>query len=87
VYYYVDAATSMVSTARWLEPDNPRKSIDDGTASFTDIRVDFSDWRPASGVKWPFKLVHSTGGRVDFKIVLNEVIVNQSLADAVFQKP
>jgi hypothetical protein len=87
VYYYVDAATSMVATARWLEPDNPRKSIDDGTASFTDIRVDLSDWRDAGGVKWPFRLVHATGGRVDFRIVLNEVIVNQSLADAVFQKP
>jgi hypothetical protein len=87
VYYYVDAATSLVSAARWLEPDNPRKSIDDATVSFTDVRVDFADWRDVNGVKWPFKLAHSTGGRLDFRIVLNGVRVNVSLADGVFQAP
>jgi len=85
IYYYVDQATSMVSTARWLEPDNPKKSIDDATASFTDIRVDFGDWRDVGGLKMPFRVMHSTGGRVDFRIVLNDVNLNQSLAPNTFQ--
>jgi len=87
LYYYVDTKSSLVSAARWLEPDDPRKSIDDEAASFTDVRVDFGDWRESGGVKWPFRIVHSTGGRVDFKLVLNEVKVNESLAEAVFQRP
>jgi hypothetical protein len=87
IYYYVDSATSLVSTARWLEPDSPRKSIDDATAAFTDIRVDFGDWRDVNGVKLPFKVTHSTGGRVDFRILWNELTLNQSIPDSIFQMP
>jgi len=87
ICYYVDSTTSLVTTVRWLEPDNPRKSIDDGTAAFTDMRVDFSDWRDINGVKWPFKMIHSTGGRVDFKLIWSEVRQNASVSPGIFQTP
>ena len=86
VYYYVNQATSLVETARWLEPDDPRQDPDDEGAVLTDIRVDFGGWREVSGVTWPFEITHSSGGRVDYRIVLNEVRMNQGLTDAVFKK-
>ena len=35
VYYYVNQTDSLVSTVRWLEPDNPRQLIDDQTVAFS----------------------------------------------------
>ena len=86
VCYYVDAGTALIASARWLEPDNPRGSVDDSSIAFSDIRVDFNDWRDVGGVKWAYRTTHSTGGKVDFKIVLNDVRVNVAVDDAVFQR-
>jgi hypothetical protein len=87
LYYYVDQEASLVSTARWLEPDDPTQLIDDPGVSLTDVRVDFADWRTVSGMKWPFRITHQLGGRVDFRIDMNQVLVNQSMPDTFFQRP
>jgi hypothetical protein len=87
VYYYVNQTDSLVGTARWLEPDNPRQLIDDQNVAFIDVRADFSRWTRVAGVLWPFEVTHWQGGRVDYRVVIRQVLVNQSLADSIFQRP
>jgi len=85
IYYYVDHDSSTVLTARWLEPDDPRRRIGDPNTSLTDVRVDFGGWQRVSGVLWPFEIRHQFGGRVDYRIQLNRVRVNQPIVDSLFQ--
>ena len=46
VYYYVNQASSTVEAIRWLEPADPRRSIDE-EVGLIDVRVDFG-----TGAKW-----------------------------------
>jgi hypothetical protein len=87
VTYYVNQSNFTIESARWLEPDDPRRSAGDRESPTTDVRVDFGDWRTASGVLWPFEIVHWQGGRVDYRIVVIQVQINQSLSDTLFQRP
>lgn len=87
VVYYLNRDTDMVETARWLEPDDPRRAITDPDAQQKDVRVDFGDWQRVEGVLWPFEVVHWSGGRVDYRIALSQVQMNQPLGDAIFQRP
>ena len=87
VTFYINRQDFTVEAARWLEPDDPNRSIDDLSAAKTDVRVDFSDWRAVGGVAWPFEIIHRLGGKVDFRITVNQVLLNQPLADALFQNP
>lgn len=47
--------------------------------AFTDIRVDFEGWRDLGGAKLPFEVTHSTSGGLDFRIMLNEIKLNQPI--------
>jgi len=87
VTYYVNQSNFTIESARWLEPDDPRRSSDDRQAPSMDVRVDFGDWRTVGGVLWPFEIVHWQGGRVDYRIVVSQVQINQPLADTMFQRP
>lgn len=87
VYYYVNRQDGTIESVRWLEPDNPSQAITDQSAPKLDIRVDFADWRTVSGLVWPFEVVHWTGGKVDYRVVVNQVQINQPLSDTIFQNP
>lgn len=87
VYYLVRQSDSMIGALRWLEPDDPRKSVDDRGAPKLEIRVDFGKFQQVSGVMWPMEVTHWLGGRVDFQIQLSEVRLNQQMPDTLFQKP
>lgn len=84
VYYYIERDSSTVVTARWLEPDDPRRSVSDPNTPLTDVRVDFTGWQRVAGVLWPFEISHELGGRVDYRIQLSQVKLNQPLADTLF---
>ncbi|MCI0487551.1 MAG: hypothetical protein L0229_13240, partial [Blastocatellia bacterium] len=85
VIYYVEKTTHTIQSVRWLEPDDPRREVSGGRGPMTDVRVEFSDWRTVEGVLWPFEVVRWSGGRVEYRIVLNEVKMNQTLGDSIFQ--
>jgi hypothetical protein len=87
ITFYINAQDQTVEAARWLEPDDPKRSIDDLSAAKTDVRVDFSDWREVGGVVWPFDIIHRLGGQVDFRISVTTVLVNQTLPETIFQIP
>jgi hypothetical protein len=87
VYYYVNRESSFVESARWLEPDNPTRRVDETGVALRDMRADFGNFREAGGVMWPTEVTHRSGGRISFRIRVNDVQVNQSLADSLFQKP
>lgn len=85
ILYYIGKKDSLVSTVRWIEPDDPRKG-NDPQADATEIRVDFGRWQEAAGVMWPMEIVHRSGGRVDYRIEITEVRANQGIADSKFRK-
>jgi hypothetical protein len=85
VAYYINRESQMVESARWLEPDDPRRRIDDAGTALTDMRIDFGKWKAAGGVQWPMEIVKSKGGRMELRIELNEVVVNPQIADSIFQ--
>jgi len=87
VTYYVNRETATIEASRWLEPDNPLRAITDPDAPKLDVRVDFGDWRRVGPVLWPYDIVHWLGGRVDFRITVSQVQINQPLADVIFQSP
>ena len=87
ITYYINQQDFTIETARWLEPDNPRRGMDENKAALIDVRVDFGGWRRVDGVLWPTDIVHWQGGRVDYRITVNQVQTNQPLADAIFQRP
>jgi hypothetical protein len=87
VTYYINRQEFTIESARWLEPDDPNRRTEDISAAKTDVRVDFSDWRRVGGVLWPFDIVHWQGGKVDFRISITQMQINQSLVDTIFQNP
>jgi hypothetical protein len=87
VSFYVDGETSLVYTARWLEPNDPRRQVDDPGTALMDLRVDFRRWTQAEGVIWPFEVIHRRGGKTAFRVEVTEVQVNQQLPDTLFQNP
>src|SRR5262249_9650729 len=83
VYYYIDQQTLLIKSARWLEPDDPRNTDQDSPK--LDSRVDFGNWLQLSGVMWPTQITRWLGGRVQFRIEVIDVKVNQPLGDAQFR--
>ena len=86
VYYYIDQS-SLIRSARWLEPDDPRARADDRRAAKTDCRTDFGNWLQMGGVMWPMEITRWLGGTVAFRIQVDEVKVNQPVTDSMFQNP
>jgi hypothetical protein len=85
IYYYIDRESLLIRSTRWLEPDDPRVRADDASASKMDSRIDFENWFQQGGVMWPMHITRWLGGKVDYRIQVNEVLVNQTLADTLFQ--
>jgi len=86
VSYYINRESAIVEMASWLEPDDPRRRIDDEGVSLMDVRVEFGRWKTVGGVMWPMEITHSQGGRRDFRIEVNEVVVNTQIDDAKFRE-
>ncbi|MCI0486277.1 MAG: hypothetical protein L0229_06720 [Blastocatellia bacterium] len=87
VYYYVDSSTSLVSALRYLEPDDPLALKTEDDPDFHEVRVDFGNWQTVNGVLWPYEITHRLGGKVDFRIYVASVQMNQSLSSSLFQGP
>jgi hypothetical protein len=87
VSFYVDSETSLVYTARWLEPNDPSRQVDDDGVAAMDLRVDFRRWTQVEGVIWPFEIIHRRGGKTDFRIEVADVQFNQQMPDTLFQEP
>lgn len=85
VSYYINRASSMIETARWLEPDDPSSRVDEANVALRDVRVDFAKWKSVSGLLWPMEITHREGGRIDFRIQLNEAVVNPQISDSLFR--
>ncbi len=86
VVFYVNRDSATIESARWLEPDDPQQRIDAGRSPLTDIRVDFGDWQTVGGTLWPFEVVHWWGGRVDYRISVTQVQMNQALPGTIFHR-
>ncbi|HIK12995.1 MAG TPA: hypothetical protein IGS52_22505 [Oscillatoriaceae cyanobacterium M33_DOE_052] len=84
ISYHINGQESTVSTARWLEPDDPRRSAEDFSAPMMEVRVEFARWQQVGGVLWPFEVTHWLGGKVDFRIDVLEVKFNQPMPDTLF---
>jgi hypothetical protein len=87
VTYYVNRASWTVESMRWLEPDDPTRSVTDPGAAKNDVRVDFGDWRAVSGVLLPFEVTRWFGGRVEFRLQIQSAEFNQGLPDTIFDNP
>jgi len=87
VTYLIDRQTSLVAAARWFEPANPSQSADTPAIGLVETRVDFGVWRDVAGVQWPFEITHWSGGKVDFRVQLTGVQMNQSPPASLFQHP
>lgn len=87
VEYYIDRDNSVVASARWLEPQDPTQLPDDPNRSSLDVRIDFDTWTHVGGVLWPMRVTHWLGGKVDFRIDFEQVLVNQQMPDTMFQRP
>jgi hypothetical protein len=83
--YLVDRQTSLIAAARWLEPADPKQSADSPGTRLVETQVDFSLWRDVGGVQWPYQIAHWSGGRVDFRVNLTQVLLNQHPLDKLFQ--
>lgn len=84
IYYYVNQDSSVVTTARWLEPDDPRQPIDALNFTAVDMRIGFTGWQEFDGVLWPTEIICNRGGKKFLKIQLQEVKINQPLNDTIF---
>jgi hypothetical protein len=87
VDYYVDKENAVVTTARWLEPEDPQQVAGDAATASLDVRLDFASWSQVEGVLWPMQVTHWLGGRVDFRIDFESVQLNQQMPDTLFQNP
>jgi hypothetical protein len=85
VTYLIDRQTSLVAAARWLEPADATQSAQNPNTRLVETRIDFSRWRDVAGVQWPYAITHWSGGRVDFRVALTGVQMNQNLAAPLFQ--
>jgi hypothetical protein len=86
-YYYVNTIGWLIASERWMEPDDPTQDPDSLKVSKTAVEIDYGNYQQSSGVQWPFDIVHWYGGKVDYRIVVSGVKVNQPLEDTLFQKP
>jgi hypothetical protein len=84
-YYYVNEADGTVRRVKWMEPDDPAQDTHDGGTPNAAIQVDFGDYRKVAGAEMPFDLVHWWGGKVDYRITLSYVRVNQAFAHSLFE--
>jgi hypothetical protein len=88
ITYLIDRASSMVYSARWMEPYDPNAQLMEGSDIATkQVQVDYESWRRIDGVLWPMEVTHRMGGRVDFRIDVKDVFVDPRLSEVVFQKP
>jgi len=88
ITYLIDPETSIVHSVRWMEPDDPAEEVIEGSAAATrQVRIEYGGWRRVEGVLWPMEVTHWLGGRVDFRVDVKDVLVNQQLADTVFRDP
>lgn len=88
ITYYLDSEKSLVYAARWLEPVDPTKSIEDVNAALIDVRVDFGRWTQiGNGTIWPFEVTCWRGGRIDFRVDVNDVKFNEPVGDTLFENP
>jgi|SRR5215470_9406597 len=87
VMYLVNAADNIVNAGQWLEQSDPAGSLIGSNADFQQVRVDFSAWQRINGVLWPFEITHSLGGKVDFRVEVTNVLMNQNPASSLFQGP
>jgi len=86
VYYYVDRSNSRVSVLRYPEPDNPTANVSNGDTDLLESRFEFGGWKTINAVLWPFTITHRYGGKVDFRIEVEEVQMNQNLSNSLFQR-
>lgn len=86
VYYYVNQSNSRVSALRYPEPDDPNADALDPQTDSTEARVDFDDWHTVNNILWPYLITHRLGGKVDFRIWVSEVTVNQSPSPDLFRR-
>ena len=42
-------------------------------------------WTQVDGVIWPFSVTHQRGGRIDFRLEVSSVQLNQNLPDSMFK--
>lgn len=87
IYYYVDRIDSRVKALRYMEPEDPDADPTDPATDKIDARVDFDNWHTVNDVLWPFLVTHRLGGKVDFRIWVSDVAINQSLSSDLFQRP
>jgi hypothetical protein len=87
VTYLIDRQTSLIAAARWMDPANPSLSAATAGVSLVETRVEFGVWRDVAGVQWPYEITHWSGGKVDFRVQLTSVQMNQNPLDSLFQKP
>lgn len=84
IYYYVSRDDSLVASIRWLEPDNPSKAEDPQTDRL-EVGADFSRYTQVQEIYWPFEITHWQGGKVDFRITLDEIKLNQHVPESIFK--
>jgi hypothetical protein len=87
VMYLVNAADNIVNAGQWLEQSDPAGSLIGPNADLQQVRVDFSAWQRINGVLWPFEITHWLGGKVDFRVEVTNVLMNQNPASSLFQGP
>jgi len=86
ITYYLNRSNYTIESARWLEPDEPTRRVDDNDVALSDVRLDFNDWRTVGGVLLPYEVVKWSGGRVEFRLQITQLLVNQSLPISLFQQ-
>ena len=86
VSYLVSEENSAIYIARWMEPVDPGQEIDDAGPQI-DVRVDFSRWREVEGLLWPMEVTHWRGGKVDYRIDVTEVLLDQQVPATIFNNP
>jgi hypothetical protein len=87
IYYYINHSDSRIGALRYMEPEDPNGDPTDPTTDAIEVRVDFDDWRVVDNVWWPFVITHRLGGKVDFRIWISEVLINQGMERNNFQRP
>jgi hypothetical protein len=87
VYYSISREDATVEAVQWLEPQDPRREVEDRSAALIDARAEFGDWRRVEGALLPYRIRHQWGGKVDYEIRVSEVLLNQEMPDTIFQNP
>ncbi len=86
ITYYLNAQNYTIETARWLEPVDANRRIEEGDAAFVDLRVEYSNWQTVGGMLLPYEVVVWKGGRVDSRLQISLLLVNQNLPISLFQQ-